>query len=274
MAPERVHHFHAEATALHANLQHPLNGEIKPQNHLKLHQEGGYLSDHAKDYRVDNVVSFKAAHTHVAGHESPKRDHPWITLTTSSIEQLNVLEVVTADRVVSQISTEHPRGKGHVPSVTFLGTRFENLRVGGVAVNLKLKFPLTTLRPPGPDKPYLLDKDFLAEIKAKPASFPELKSQWESCLKARESNPDAAKPEASATGTLAYDVSLGDQKSYGDVKIDGNVLTVPEFGKIILAELTLDCDTFHLTMLRLEMGCLAAGAMRAGVSIANGTTVP
>ena len=273
MAPPRVHHFHAEATALHANLQHPLNGEIKPQNHLKLHPEGGYLSDHVKDYRVDNVVSFKAAHTHVAGHESPKRDHPWITLTTSSIEQLNVLEVVTADRVVSQISTEHPR-EGHVPTVTFLGTRFENLKVGGVGVNAKLKFPLRTLRPPTPDTPYLLDEKFLAEIGAKSASFPGLMSQWDSCLKARETKPDAAKPNASATGTLAYDVSLADPKSQGDVKIEGNVLTVPEFGKIILAELTVDCDTFHLTMLRLEMGCLAHGTMMIGGTITNGGTVP
>ena len=274
MAPAREHHFHAEATALHAKLQHPLNGEIKPQNHLKLHKEGGYLSDHVKDYHVDNVVSFKAAHTHVAGHESPKRDHPWITLTTSSIEQLNVLEVVTADRVVSQIATEHPREKGHVPTVTFLGTRFENLQVGGIRVNLKLRFPLTKLEPPTPDTPYLLDEKFLADIVAKPASFPGLKSQWESCLKSREVNPEAPRPNASATGTLAYDVSLADPKNEGDVKIDGNVLSVPEFGKIILAELTVDCDTFHLTMLRLEMGCLAHGSMMIGAGITNGTTMP
>ena len=274
MAPQRVHYFHAEATALHAKLQHPLNGEIKPQNHLKLHKEGGYLSDHAKDYRVDNVVSFKAAHTHVAGHESPKGDHPWITLTTSSIEQLNVLEVVTADRVVSQIATEHPREKGHVPSVTFLGTRFENLQVGGIRVNLKLKFPLTTLEPKTPDTPYLLDDNFLAEIAATPGSFPELGSQWEKWLKTRESNPEAPKPEASATGSLAYEVSLADPNSQGGVKIDGNVLTVPDFGKIILAELTVDCDTFRLTMLRLEMGCLAAGMMTLGTGIVNGGTRP
>src|SRR5690349_2342313 len=173
MAPPRKHHFHAEATALHANLQHPLNGEVKPQNHLKLHPEGGYLSDHAKDYRVDNVVSFKAAHTHVAGHESPKRDHPWITLTTCSIEDLNVLEVVTADRVVSQIATEHPREKGHVPTVTFLGTRFEGLKVAGVPVGVELKFELEALKPPSYDTPYLEDAKFLEAIgaAAPPASF-------------------------------------------------------------------------------------------------------
>ena len=130
MDKQRVHHFHAEATALHAQLQHPLTQEIKPQNFVKLGNGGGYLSEHARDYRVEGVVSYKSAHTHVAGHKSPKPDHGWVTLATSSIEQLNVLEVVTADRVVSQVSTEHPL-VGHVPTVTFLGTRFENLRIGG-----------------------------------------------------------------------------------------------------------------------------------------------
>jgi len=274
MAPPRVHRYHAEATALHADLKHPLAQEIKPQTYVKLAKGGGYLSEHARDFRVEHVVSYKSAHTHVAGHESTKPERGWITLTTSSIEGLNVLEVVTADRVVSQIATEHPREKGHVPTVTFLGTRFENLQVGGIGVNLKLKFPLTTLRPPTPDTPFLLDEKFLAEIGANPASFPGLMSQWESCVKARETKPDAPKPNASATGTLAYDVSLADPKNAGDVKIDRNVLSVPDFGKIILAELDVDCDTFHLTMIRLEMGCLAAGTMTASSTIVNGSTKP
>ena len=261
MAPERVHYFHAEATALRAQLQHPLNGEIKPQNYLKLNKEGGYVSEHAKDYRVDNVVSFESAHTHVAGHESPKRDHPWITLTTSSIERLNVLEVVTADRVVSQIATEHPREeKKYIPKVTFLGTRFENLRVGGVNVTVEFKSKLFNLQPPG-ELPYLVNKDFLSLIGSS-ASFPELQREWAAYV------GGGAKPEASATGTLVSQVSAGPWK------VSGNVIEVPEFGKIILAELTVDCDTFHLTMIRLEMGCLASGTMTMSSAIVNGGTRP
>jgi hypothetical protein len=263
MAIERVHHFHAESTALHAQLQHPLTQEIKPQAFVKLSKEGGYLSEHARDYRVESVVSYKSAHTHVAGHKSPKPDHGWITLTTSSIERLNVLEVVTADRVVSQISTEHPL-VGHVPTVTFLGTRFENLKVAGVDVTLGLKSELLFLRPQGPDTPYLEDADFLKRI-GSAASFPGLRAQWEAYLK---DDPKGPRPTASATGSLATGVSAGPWK------VQGNVIEVPEFGKIILAELKVECDTFHLTMIRLEMGCIAAGKMTMGVNIANGTTVP
>lgn len=263
MDTKRVHHFHAEATALHAQLQHPLIQEIKPQNFVRLPRGGGYLSEHARDYRVENVVSYKSAHTHVAGHKSPKPGHGWVTLTTSSIENFNVLEVVTAERVVSQIATEHPL-EGHVPSVTFLGTRFENLKVAGVDVKFTLNPELLFLKPRGPDKLYLEDPDFLKKIGSS-APFPGVHAQWEAYLKDPKGNP---RPNASATGTLATGVSAGPWK------VSGNVIDVPEFGKIILAELTVDCDTFHLTMIRLEMGCIAGGKLTAGVNIANGGTQP
>jgi len=265
---ERVHHFHGEAHVFAAQLEHPLTGEIKPQNHVKLQAEGGYILEHAKDYRADNIVTFKSAHTHVAGHKSPKEGHGWITLATSVIEQLNVLEVVTADRVVAQTSTEHPL-EGHVPTVTFLGTRFENLRIAGTPVNVNLRFPFTTVRPPDPDTTYLNDANFLKAIEGS-QSFPNAKAEFKAYLDNRN-NP---KPKDRASGTLAYEVSLEDRKSQGDIKIQGNVITVPEFGKIFLAELAVECDTFHLTMIRLDLGCLAQGAMTMVVNIANGRTYP
>jgi hypothetical protein len=263
MDTKRVHHFHAESTALHAKLQHPLSQEIKPQGFVKLNKDGGYLSEHARDYRVEGVVSYKSASTHVAGHKSPKPGHGWVTLTTSSIERFNVLEVVTADRVVSQIATEHPL-EGHVPTATFLGTRFENLKVAGVDVKFTLNPELLFLKPQGPDKLYLEDPDFLKKIGSS-ASFPGLHAQWEAYLKDPKGSP---RPAASGTGTLATGVSAGPWK------VSGNVIEVPEFGKIILAELTVDCDTFHLTMIRLEMGCIAGGNMKAAVGIVNGGTYP
>jgi hypothetical protein len=263
MAAPRVHHYHAEAHVFEAQLEHPLTGIIKPQNHVKLLQEGGYILEHTKDYRADNVVTFKSAYTHVAGHKSPKENHGWITLVTSVIEQLNVLEVVTADRVVAQTSTEHPL-VGHVPTVTFLGTRFENLRIAGIPVNLKLRFPLTTLSPKNPDATYLDDANFLKEIGCS-QSFPGVQAQWKGYLDSREKSP---RPAARATGSLAYDVSLGDQK------VSGNVITIAEFGKIFLAELAVECDTFQLTMIRLDLGCIAKGMMSFSVNIANGGTQP
>ena len=44
--------------------------------------------------------------------------------------------MVTADRVVGQTITEHPL-VGYVPSISFLGTRFENLRIAGYPVEVE-----------------------------------------------------------------------------------------------------------------------------------------
>ena len=63
----------------------------------------------------------------------------------------------------------------------------------------------------------------------------------------------------------------------------GHVIDLPHFGKIFLGELQVerepgepskgkyDAYTFHLTMIRLEMGCLAKGCAKIVALDANGT---
>ncbi len=61
----------------------------------------------------------------------------------------------------------------------------------------------------------------------------------------------------------------------------GHVLDVPHFGKIFLGELTVDrkCAktrgesdlyTFHLEMIRLEMGCIGTGTTTMAAMDSNG----
>ena len=72
---------------------------------------------------LEGLISFKAGHTRASGTKIEKKDlwgndhSGWVTLSTSVIEGLNVFEVITADRVVAQVSTEHAMEKGHVPKV-------------------------------------------------------------------------------------------------------------------------------------------------------------
>jgi len=136
-ATGRTHHYHAEASVLGGHLRLPLCQEIKPQAHVKLSSEGGYISQRAENYRLEAVISFRSAYTHVAGNRSSKPGEGWTTLTSSVIEGLNILDVITADRIVGQTITNHPL-VGYVPSISFLGTRFENLRIAGNPVELDL----------------------------------------------------------------------------------------------------------------------------------------
>jgi hypothetical protein len=281
----RVHYYHAEAGVLHAQLQRPLQQEIKPQAFVKVHDklEPAYLSERSENYRLEGIISFKSAYTHVSGHESTKAHRRWITLSTSVVEGLNVFEVITADRIVGQISTEHPRDED-VPHVTFLGTRFENLRIAGHEVHTKLN--LNTCGPkPERDRLYLEDQGFLNNVskhhKRVSGGFSddvnssyklalpepgELRQQWIDYLK--DETGEVKKPKAEVKSSLVEELKVDGWKS------GGHVIEVPEFGKIFLAELKVDCNSFALTMIRFELGCFADGSGSFGSLVVNGGGKP
>src|ERR1700722_20211677 len=166
---KRDHYFHAEATALSGILHLPLVQVINPQASAQLPEAGGYLSQQAQPYKVESVISYESAHTQVAGNKEVKPGHGWSTLVTSVVEGLNILDVVTADRVVGQVSTEYPL-KGYVPSITFLGTRFENLRIAGHPVKLDWDLNLCGKKPDG-DAPYTKSSDFVNRVSKQHANL-------------------------------------------------------------------------------------------------------
>jgi len=143
-----THRYHAEAGAINGSLVLPFEQPIEPQAHAKVPEKGGYLSQHSESFRVEGIVSYGAAHTQVSGHQEQKKDRGFKTLATAVVEDLNVLNVVTADRVVAQISTEHPLN-GYVPKVTFLGTQFDNLRIAGCPVKVDFDWDILSDQPDG-----------------------------------------------------------------------------------------------------------------------------
>jgi hypothetical protein len=50
----------------------------------------------------------------------------------------------------------------------------------------------------------------------------------------------------------------------------GHVIHIPDFGNVFLAELTVNHNSFHLTMIRLELGCIASGGSGVGTAVVNG----
>ena len=133
---ERTHHYHAEAKALHGELHRPFKEVITPQAQAQLHPSGGYIDQDAKRFGAERAIAYDSAYTHVSGSLETKPGGGWCTLSTCAVVGLNILEVVTADRIVSQIFTEHPL-VGYVPRISFLATRFEKLRIAGHKVELE-----------------------------------------------------------------------------------------------------------------------------------------
>src|SRR6202007_2488921 len=91
------------------------------------------------------------------------------------VQGLNVFEVITAERIVAQVSTDYPLdsgrkgevgnpGKANYPYVTFLGTHFDNVRVNGGLLTIKLNLGMIGDRDKE-DTSYLTHRDFLDRVR-------------------------------------------------------------------------------------------------------------
>jgi hypothetical protein len=273
---EQEHYYHAEASALQGELQRPLKSPIKPQAYVKLHEEGGYLSERALDYRLEGIFSFRHAYTQVAGNLSLKDGHGHVTLATAVLEGFNVLDVITADRIVSQISTEHPR-RGCVPEVTFLGTRFEGLKIAGCPVELKLDTGFLGAKPAN-DGSYHKDTGFRARVDQQRAAIRGGSNLPDKIGQRYNKLPSEALPEETIEWSLVQQIK-------GDCPGNpfGHAVDIPHFGRVFFGVVRLQVKlyktkhgdlapktTISLSMVEIEMGCIGHGVSSVGNTITNG----
>jgi len=284
------HEYHADAQLLSGHLQRPVEREIDEQAFVSLKgRRDRHFFQRAERYSADGLISFESGYTRVSGSHAEK--HGWVTLATAVLEGLNVLEVITADRVVAQVSTEHPPEDGHVPSVTFLGTRFENLRISGYPVDLEFDLGIYGDKP-AHDRPYSEDSDFLDRMQRQGEGLAsililpgQLRVQYDRELK--HLAEVRKRPRIYGEGYKST-LKCSLVKSVGAIPTAqsfGNVLEIPGFGTVTLAKVEIeqtgneDSDDnvttyFDLTMLDIKMGSVAEGSVQAVNVGANGKTRP
>ena len=279
MAEERKHKYHAESTVLDGHLRLPIEQSIKKQAYAKVPEVGGYLSQHAKPFRVEGIVSYCAAHSQVAGHKDDKPGHGWSTLATSVVEGLNILNVVTADRVVGQVSIEHPLA-GYVPTVTFLGTHFDNLRIAGHQVEVDLDLDIVGEKPED-DLPYTRHPGFMERVAGRLG-----------LVRAHVDLPEEIKTRYAAdrgeleNGECTEFSLVKDIEGSFPGRRFGHVIDIPHFGKVYLAVVRIEHTypdkgkdihretLIDLRMIEIEMGCMASGKMTIANPKTNGSTTP
>jgi hypothetical protein len=327
------YHFHADAHALVGKLNLPFDEQIKEQALVTLDghsqtlllegeerklkgkkSQKNYFSQQAKDYRLANIISYSAAHTQVAGHRSDKNPNAFVTLATSSVEGLNVLNVVTADRVVAQIATTH-FPEDYSPQVTFLGTHFENLRIAGHKTLPRLNLAFVGHRPKGSayyptrgtplmasvEKQYQRLRDEFGKLKPQLEPDHLERLDWHCSdyhgfsdfdyarLEIEVAAADAKERSASISSGVkwggvtyslveqieieGFEIATKNEKSIGiptPARSFGHIIHVPDFGTIFLAEMKVNHNSFNLTMIRLEMGCVASGGLSIATCNVNG----
>lgn len=315
-ALERYHVYHAGAHILSGDLEHPIKQPIEHYGNVVIEKtrREGLFTESVGETSVEGLITFKAGHTRVSGSQLKNKkdiwgnDHSgWVTQSTSVLEGLNVGDVITADRLVAQISTEHPLIRGHVPKVTFLGTRFENLRVAGYPVQLELDLGICGNRPEG-DLPYLEDSSFLDRVQGQLKSgadtkdLPEaLEKQYDAKiayindLKERANGGSKGGRNGNSKLQCSLIKSIGPIPIPG-VRVFGNMIFIPDFGTVSLAEVEVgigagdggfsgnprdgssseagDGSYFTLHMLNMRLGCPLVGTTTAASSTVNGKTNP
>jgi len=288
------HMYHAEAHVLSGELQRPVEQKIEKHAPVSLKdQRGGHLTRFTEDISIEGLISYKRGHTRVSGSRSLKHKG-WVTLSTSILEGLNVFEIVSADRVVAQLSTDHPLENGHVPRVTFLGTQFNGIRLGGFPLNLEVDLGICGDKPAG-DHAYLEESTFLRRIReqaetiAKAKDLPgSIKDQYDKRLATIDEldshgNLNGDGKAISVTCSLVKSIDIRNAPIPG-LRAIGNLLLIPEFGTVALGELEVGVESvpgfarpsnyFTLKMVDMVLGCVGHGTVQGGGGTVNGGTRP
>ena len=141
MSPRPVQSFayHANAYALNASFHRPTACDIEAQAATCLPIYGGHAQSFVKDFCVPRLARFQSAHSHVSG--SMQDDHTATTQSITTLVGLNIMDVITADRIVARLTSEHDldEPEGHILAI---GSTFENLRIAGYTFNIFMRHNL------------------------------------------------------------------------------------------------------------------------------------
>lgn len=244
-----THYYNASAMALGGRITRPFEAIIETQAATVLPIDGGFGAAHAENFQFREIISFKRAHSIVTGSQS-ETDGSFATLASVTIEDLNILDMVTARRIVSHISTHHPipqiQAGGALkpspePQIVAAGSKFEGLCVAGCGLNVDL------------------DNNLACE--------------W-STYEALKKNSALAESKGMIVCSLVKNIVRERDSACSGLTITGNTIALAQFGRIHLAQFLCSSYARRLVMLRVELGCPVAGAATAGDAQGNGTTYP
>jgi hypothetical protein len=236
------YHFHAGAQAFSAHFVRPVDVPIPGQAAVFLPSTGGHAHSRVENFMESRLASFKVGESHVTG----SWEEPTVVTTSavSLLQELSILDFLTADKIVCRLSGRYEDGqKSRESHIMALGSYIQNFRLGGFEVKVILRHSL------------LVEAENFADL-----------------TKALKGDKSAiVRPEAifcSLVEKLEPDPHL--LKVKGFKVIEPNRMIVPNFGKIALGEIVATPGCIHLTMLRFKLGSPDGGGGSGGQSGTNG----
>jgi hypothetical protein len=196
------------------------------------------------NFHFQDFACFKSAQTHVSGKR--RRDETFVTHASTVVKGLNILGMVTADRIVSRLTSVHSpkEPEGHIIAED---SRFEGLKIAGEDVKV------------------ILRHDLLVKCK----TFGDL---TKGIAGDKKSGKIVALDEDRQVAICSL-VEKIETKLMG-VDAKQHLIEVKNFGKIFLAEIFAEPGTKTLTMLRLELGSPHVANITACETTTNGRPYP
>jgi hypothetical protein len=268
---KKAFYYHADASALGGVLNYPVKQTVSAAGSVSLSPAGGTNSLQLGAFKSQGALSLSSAQVSASGTEH--EGSGWRTVVTAIIEGLNVFEVVTADRLVAQLSVLHPKDES-APLISLNGTKFENLRLNGELIQPVIDRRLMTGKPAddGAKATPLGGIPFTDMLWVAEEQFFALKRSGVEKLGPRFAYSNPAEDlvrRGTALCSLVQTVEVNaPARSYC------HIINVPDFGNIFLGELLVNRFSAHLTMVRVEMGSMEDGDLSAGSVYSNGSTMP
>jgi hypothetical protein len=232
---------------------------------------GGFEKARTENFRLQEVFTYGAAHTIVSGNKNEK-DGSFNALASATLERLNILDMVTADRVVARVSSKQYIDELE-PTVLTLGTRIENLRIAGCPVQVEF------------------DNDLFRRL----ATFKSFTDEYHGNQQTQQMLQTRLlgnKPKSDVPDFLHERYNWFDKDKFGskgivlctlvkeiktncpELQIYGNVVVVPQFGKIYFGEIALQRDQRELSTFRVELGSAVGGSGGGPGAGGGGSTYP
>jgi hypothetical protein len=235
-------YFHAVGHALSAKFHRPFDHVIEAQAATSLPTIGGHANAHVENFRAHHFATFRAAHTHVSG--SWMDDDTVVTKADTTIEDLNILNFITADRIVARLTSEYRRGKKEAHIIA-LGSQFDNLRIAGHEVKVILRHDLFLKCPVFEDLQKLIAND-----------------------------KNSGKVSVTQDGVALCSLVEKIETDLPGLEKNGHILRIPHFGEISIGQVFATAGTRILTMLRLNLGCPDCGLATVCEVLSEGQPPP
>jgi hypothetical protein len=268
---KRLYSLRADANALGGFLEAPVAKVLPTLAPVSLPPVGGFAAARSEAFNADEIISCSSAYTRVSGQECCE-DGTAAILVTAVVEDLNILEVVRADRIVTQLSITLSDDS---PALGFsvTGTLFEGLRIAGHGCRVTLNPELQ--RPQDGTAGGRLTVDGARQ--AGRVQGARLLSDY------KDGSEDArawvvsrhrrmtADPPASGGG-FALASLVDNLEVAGGCRSHGHIIDIPGFGQILLGELRVSCDGVQLIGIQAQLGCCPVRARFHVLAVGGGGT--